>query len=124
MLTYDTIKKLCKGHGITVTGLEKELGFARGSLCKVDTNKPSMEKVQKIADYFNMSVSRLVEDSDEEGGETYYLNDETAKMAQAIFENKELRALFDTARDASPEDLETAHNMLLALKRKENGNID
>ena len=30
----------------------------------------------------------------------YYLNDETAKMAQEIFDNKELRMLFDAARDA------------------------
>jgi len=60
MLTYETIKKLCKNKGVTVTGLEKELGFARGSLCKVDTNKPSMEKVEKLADYFNVSVNYLI----------------------------------------------------------------
>ena len=45
-------------------------------------------------------------------------------MAQSIFENKELRMLFDAAQDASPEDLETVHSMLLALKRKERGNVD
>ena len=54
----------------------------------------------------------------------YYLNDETAKMAQEIFDNKELRMLFDAARDAAPEDLEAAHTMILALKRKERKNID
>lgn len=53
------------------------------------------------------------------GRETYYLNDETTRMAQDIFENKELRILFDAARDAQPEDLQAVHNMLLALKRKE-----
>lgn len=56
-------------------------------------------------------------------GPKYYLNDETAAIAQDIFENKELRLLFDAARDAAPEDLETVHSMLLALKRKERGNI-
>ena len=60
MLTYESIKKLCKSKGVTVTGAEKELGFARGSLCKVDTNKPSMEKVQKLADYFEVSVDYLI----------------------------------------------------------------
>ena len=124
MLTYETIKTLCKDKGVTVTGLEKELGFARGSLCKVDTNKPSMEKVQKLADYFNVSLHYLMTGEEKEGGETYYLNEETAEMAQAIFENKELRVLFDAARDASPDDLQTVHSMLLALKRKEQGNID
>ena len=52
------------------------------------------------------------------------MNEETAAIAQDIFENKELRLLFDAARDADPEDLETVHNMLMALKRKERGEND
>lgn len=43
-------------------------------------------------------------------------------MAQALFENRELRVLFDAAKDASPEDLKTTYDMLMALKRKERGN--
>lgn len=122
MLTYETIKKLCKNHGVTVTGVEKELGFSRGSLCKVNTNKPSMEKVQKLAAYFNISVESLL--GDEEDSPGYYLNEETAKAAQEIFENKELRMLFDAARDADAEDLKALHSMALALKRKERGYSD
>ena len=109
MLTYETIKKLCKDHGVTVTGVEKELGFSRGSLCKVNTNKPSMEKVQKLASYFNISVESLL--GDEEDGPGYYLNEETAKAAQEIFEN-------------NATDLKALHSMALALKRKERGYID
>ena len=45
-------------------------------------------------------------------------------MAQEIFENKELRALFDVQRGMSVEDLQALHNMALALKRKERGDID
>ncbi|MGP1349007.1 MAG: helix-turn-helix domain-containing protein [Stomatobaculum sp.] len=59
----------------------------------------------------------LHHDSDTDTG--YYHNPETAQAAQEIFENKELRLLFDAARDSSPEDLQTVHQMLLALKRKE-----
>ena len=57
---YDRIKALCKQKGVTITGTEKELGFARGSLCKVDTNKPSMERVNKLADYFGVTVDYLM----------------------------------------------------------------
>ena len=64
MLTYETIKQLCKNKGVAVTGVEKELGFARGSLCKVNTNKPSMEKVQKLADYFDVSIEYLMTGND------------------------------------------------------------
>lgn len=54
-------------------------------------------------------------------GEKYYLNDDTAEIAQAVFENKDLRVLFDAAKDASPEDLKTTYDMLMALKKKERG---
>lgn len=123
MLTYDRIKILCKQKGVTVTGTEKELGFARGSLCKVDTNKPSMEKVQKLAEFFGVSVEYLTtgEEKDEKG---YYINPETAELAQTLFENRDLRVLFDAAKDATPEDLQTTYNMLMALKKKERGIID
>ena len=51
MLIYERIKQLCKANGVTVTGTESALGFARGSLCKIDKNKPSAEKVTKLAEY-------------------------------------------------------------------------
>ena len=124
MLTYETIKKLCKEKGVTVTKVEKDLGFAKGSLCKLNTNKPSLEKVQKLADYFGVSVNFFTGSDGHSNTETYYHDNETAQMAQEIFGNKELRLLFSAARDASPEDLKTTHDMLMALKRKERGYND
>jgi len=76
---------------------------------------PRMSKVQLLADYFGVQKSDLLE----EKHDTYYLNPETAQIAQRIYEDKELRALFDAAADASPEDLQTIHTMLKALKAKE-----
>lgn len=119
---YERIKDLAKERGYSINRLEKELGFARSSINKFNTNKPSIDKIQQIADLLNISVDMIT--GEEKENETYYLNEETAKMAQAIFENKELRVLFDTAKDSTPEDLQTVHSMLLALKRKERGDID
>ncbi len=85
---------------------------------------PKQDKLQKIADYFNVSLEYLMTGEEKEGGEKYYLNDETAKVAQEIFNNKELRALFSVTKDADPEDLRALHNMALALKRKERGYDD
>ena len=79
-----------------------------------------MEKIQKIADFLHVSILDITGE-EKEGGEKYYLNGETAEMAQALFENKDLRVLFDAAKDASPEDLKTTYDMLMALKRKDRG---
>ena len=56
---YNKIKELCKEKSISVNALEKELGFAKGSLCKIDKNKPSSEKLPKIADYFGVQLDYL-----------------------------------------------------------------
>ena len=64
MSTYETIKKLCKERGIAVTALEKELGFGRGSIGKLRNSQTSAERLQKIADYFNVTVDYLVNGPD------------------------------------------------------------
>lgn len=91
---------------------------------KSGRSNPKNEKLSKIAEFLGVSVDYLTTGEEKEGGEAYYINDETAKTAQKIFECKELRMLFDVVEDADPEDLIALHNMALALKRKERGNID
>ena len=59
MSIYEKIKGLCSENNVTITGLERELGFSRGSLCKIDTHKPSAEKIRKIEDYFKLQAGWL-----------------------------------------------------------------
>lgn len=47
----------------------------------------------KITSFLGVSMEYLKTGEEKEGGETYYLNEETTKIAQDIFENKELRLL-------------------------------
>lgn len=118
---YERIKEVAKVNGYSINRLEKELGYPRSSISKYNKNVPSMEKIQKIADFLNVPITDITE---EEKTERYYVNDETAQVAQEIFENKELRALFDVQKDMDPDDLRALHNMALALKRKERGEYD
>ena len=66
MSTYETIKTLCQEKGIAITFLEKELGFGRGSIGKLRSSKTSAERLQKIADYFGVSVEYLMTGKDEQ----------------------------------------------------------
>lgn len=92
------------------------MGFATGYLSKLDSSTPNGKKLQQIADYFNVTIEFLMtgKNSEQEGG--YYYNEETAKVAQEIFENRDMRILFDAARDSRPEDLKTAADFLQRLK--------
>lgn len=84
-------------------------------------NEPPIGTVQKIANLFRVELDDMVKVDMEntDARRTYYLDEKTADIAQAILENKELSLLFDAARDAKPETLSTAHALLLALKKKE-----
>ena len=124
MTVYERIESLRKERKISQGNLEKELGFSNGSISKWKTSMPKPERLQKIADYFGVTVDYLMTGNESDGKERYYTNDETASIAQEIFDNKELRLLFGAAKDAQPDDLQTVHQMLLALKRKEQGDID
>ena len=123
---YEVFEQLLQKFGVTTADVCKATGIGQSTMSnwKNRRNLISGKNAQLIADYFGVSVDYLMTGKEKEGRETYYLNEETSKMAQDIFENKELKMLFDAARDAEPEDLQTVHSMLLALKRKERGNVD
>ena len=116
MTPNERIKQLCKEKGIAVSKLEKDLGFANAYILQMNPETVQHGRIQKIADYFGVTVDYLMTGETPEG---YHFDKATAEAAQEIYENKELRLLFEVARTADPEDLRAIHDMLLALKRKE-----
>lgn len=115
------LRKYLSTNNMTQLELSKKLGVGTTSVynwCN-GIKTPRMDKVDAMCSLFGCRRADLIEDKSNQEHEHYYLNEETSAIAQEIFENKELRLLFDTAKDADPEDLSTVHNMLLALKRKE-----
>lgn len=112
-------------YEMTQLELSKRLGVGSTSVynwCN-GIKAPRMDKVDKMCEIFHCKRSDLIEDKEEGQNEkSYYMNPETSKIAQEIYDNKELSLLFDAAKDADPEDLQTVHSMLMALKRKEQGN--
>lgn len=120
MTLKDRIKAECKKKGISISKLEKDLGFANAYISQLNPETVQHSRLVKIANYLEVDIDYLLTGEEPTG---YYFNDDTAKAAQEIFDNPELRLLFDEARDADPEDLKTVHQMLLALKRKENGEV-
>ena len=121
MNSVERVKKLCKKNKIPISKLERDLGFSNGYIGQLRKGVFPDDRLAKIADYFGVSTDFLMTGKEKEN---YYINPETAKIAQEIFENPEMRILFDASRNASPEDLRTVTEMMLALKRKEQGGDD
>lgn len=121
---YDKMEALLKREGVTAYKVAKDIGLSRTvfSDWKNGKSQPKADKIQKIAEYFGVPVSYFYGTEEESGLKTsYYINEETARKAQEIFEDKETRILLDAKRDLSPEDLDYVIRTIKMLKAKERG---
>ena len=58
--TFEIVKDLCEKQGISLNTLEEKLGLGKNSLYGLKRNQPSAERLQQIADYFNVSTDYLL----------------------------------------------------------------
>ena len=118
---YEKFRKLCDKKGVSPYRISQETGITQSTFSdwKNGRSVPKQDKLKKIADFFGVDVAYFYDNNEENRG--YYVDDKTKEIAQQIFDNKDLRLLFDAAKDASSDDLKTVHTMLMALKAKEGG---
>lgn len=111
MLTLkDRIKKLAEAKGIGgIPKLESELGFGNGTIVKWDKSSPSADKLNKVADYFGVSVDYLLGRSETE-------DDDIMEVRERLRRQPGMRLLFDAADGATAEQLEAVAEMIKAWK--------
>lgn len=127
---YEYYAKIRDSKGLKDLDVSKGTGIAPGTLSDWKSGRIKhlkAEKLRLIADFFDVSVDYLLTGHHPEqtstSGKAYYFNDETAQMAQEMYENEDLRVLFRNARKMPPEDLAALKTMTEALLRRE-GKID
>lgn len=92
MTIVDRVKQLCQNKGVSVSRLEEDLDFGRNSLYRWKTQSPSADKLQKVADYFNISVDYLLGRTDRKYLEFIERNEQerSEELADIINKIKEL----------------------------------
>jgi transcriptional regulator with XRE-family HTH domain len=56
----ERIKNLATLRRVGLPKIEAVLGFGKGTIYRWDENNPSVDKVEKVADYFNVSIDYLL----------------------------------------------------------------
>lgn len=99
MDSFDRLKALCNSHGLTPTQLGKKLNIDPSTFThwKQGVYIPKYEKLQKIAEFFNVSVEFILE------GKT---DDEITK--ERLKMRDEEKTLYSLAKQADPEQLKMA----------------
>lgn len=60
------IVNLCNKKGVSLSKLEKDVGLSNAAIRKWGTSSPSVENLQKVAEYFNVTIDQLLAEQKEE----------------------------------------------------------
>lgn len=87
-LLVNNIKKVCTENNMTVTTLEKRLGFSPSLISRWKNNVPSVDKIVDIADFFDVTIDSLL--GREAQKDTVDFNDKFMKTLISQTENNTL----------------------------------
>ena len=80
----ERVKMLCKERDMSLNKAEADCGFAKGYFSKLDKSAPSSANLQKIAEFFNVSIEYLIAGKDKTYSEEDALLDEDVELKEAI----------------------------------------
>lgn len=118
---YENVREAAKEKGYSINRLEKELGFARSYIGKFKTITPSIDKIQKIADFLDVTTDYLMSGDKTENNLTARDNRDIAKDLDSIMaklSNKEDGPVSYNGENLSDESMDLFKEELeIALKR-------
>ena len=58
--TFEKVRELARKKGLSLNQVEEKLGYSKNTLYSLKRQKVSSERLQEIADYFNVSTDYLL----------------------------------------------------------------
>lgn len=115
---YEMFENLCRSKGVTPYRVAKETGVSTSTLSSWKSGRytPKLDKLKAIADYFGVDVS-VFGDVHTNVPYDFYIDKQTIVIAQKIYDNPELRMLFEATDNVPPQDLKLVADMVKRLKR-------
>lgn len=126
-MAYDRIFEIMKEKELTAYRVSKDTGISQASLAdwRKGRSKPKIDKLQKLSEYFGVSIQYLTGESDQiddtqqmQAPNGYYVDKETAEYAEMLRTRPGAKLLFSAAKDISKDDLQKAVEYIEFLKSK------
>lgn len=110
------LKELIDANHVNQVELATMLGVSESTVGKWILMKtyPRMGIVEKLSVIFNVPKNYFFDE--DESRRTYYLEPETAEMAQQLHDDPNLRVLMDASRKLKPEELQTVIALIKTMK--------
>lgn len=109
---FEKIKELCQKRGISINSLEETLGYSRNTIYSMKSKKPNAERLQEIADYFNVSTDYLLGRTDN----PVIAGDAVAKT-EIDLKKDAAESFFYDGHELNDEDLDLISSLLEARMR-------
>ena len=121
---YEIYQKLLDSRNLKNADISRATGISNMTLSdwKRGKSTPKQDKLQKIADYFGVSIEYLMtgkEPTIDSSTQGYYIDEETARTAQEIYNNDKI--LFDVYNTVDKERLVDFAKKLAELRKIEEG---
>ena len=62
-MIVSNIKRLCEEHKTSIWALERATGIGNGVIARWERASPRVDSLQKVADYFGVTVDELLTDT-------------------------------------------------------------
>ena len=111
------LSKLLADNDMTQADLANMLGVSESTVGKWILKKafPRMSIIEKLSVIFKRPKAYFYDDHEDR--QTYYLNPETAQLAQEIHDNPDLRILMDASRKLTPDDIKFVVDLVSRMKK-------
>lgn len=110
MIIAKNLRRIMYDAGKTQADVARDLKISKATLSSWmnGTRIPRMPNIDMLCHYFNVSRTEIMEEHTSESSfsdtqKEYYEDPETARLAQEMFEDRDMRMLFDMKRNMSPE---------------------
>lgn len=116
---YEIFEQLLQINNITPYRVAKETGIATATLSDWKNGKstPKQDKLQRIADFFGVSIEYLMGRDINQDDNRVIITDDELKRLKSLKINDKLRILFDEAEGLEQSDIEFVLDMVKKLKK-------
>ena len=117
-------------NGFNQADLARHMHVSTATTAKWCTGQtmPRIDKIQSICNWLGIEKADLLESQTDQPRDTkkavYYSDPETARLAQEMFDDPEMRALFHMKRNMRPEQFQAHYDMMKSLYKLEHPEDD
>jgi transcriptional regulator with XRE-family HTH domain len=124
MNLLERVQMLCSEKGISQRKLESELKLGNGATSKWMKSSPSGDVLQKVADFFSVSIDYLlgrtdIRNSADRISEALEDDEELSIFWDDMKERPELKILFKQTRELSPKAIQQVIRIIKAIEDEE-----